>query len=264
MTHRYMAGAAPFELLSPHAQAGIILLHGFSGSVSEVRTLGERLHAEGFSVVAPALAGHGTSTQDLARVQSPDFFAIADAAYADAASRFKRVYLIGLSLGGALALSIAARHRVAAVVTISTPLFMSRLVGWSIPFISRWMPRRNVVSNLAAWRGEVVGYRTTPISSLLIFLEVLEGVREQLPRVSAPLLVLHSTGDKTVPLANARFIASQVASADKEVIIYKGGRHILTLPPTLAKVEADITRFLRAQEAPYVTDFAAHSKGATL
>ncbi len=259
-----MPGAEPFELVSPNAKAGVVLLHGFSGSVSEIRELGLRLHAAGFNVVAPALAGHGTSTSDLARIRSNDFFAIADAAYADAAARFRRIYVVGLSLGGALALSIAARHHVEGVVTISAPLFMSRLVAWGVPLISQWMPGRNVVSNLAAWRGEVVGYRTTPISSLQTFLEVLENVRLELPRVSAPLLVLHSTGDKTVPLANARFIASHVASADKDVVIYDGGRHILTLPPTLNSVEADVLRFLRAREAPYVTDFAGDSKGATL
>ena len=115
------------------------------------------------------------------------------------------------------------------------------------------IPKRHVISNYAAWRGEVVGYRTTPISSLRVFLEVVASVRADLPRVTTPLLVVHSTGDMTVPVANAPYIAAHVASETRAMRIYHGGRHLLTLPPHLDDVQRDVVRFLHAREAPYVT-----------
>jgi carboxylesterase len=115
------------------------------------------------------------------------------------------------------------------------------------------MPQRNVISNYAAWRGEVVGYRTTPLSSLSVFMKVLSEVRDELPQVGAPLLVIHSTGDQTVPATNAPYIMSRVSSVHKAVRVYPGGRHLLTLPPYLDTVKMDVVRFLHSCEAPSVT-----------
>jgi carboxylesterase len=258
----YMAGAEPFELAGD--DVGALLLHGFSGSCSEVRGLGAMLHASGFGVIAPALAGHGTTPQDLAQVSRDDFFAGAEAAYLEAVKRFARVYVVGLSMGGTLGLHLAARHRLEGLVTISAPVFMSRLVSWSGPLGARWMPQRNVISNYAAWCGEVVGYRYTPCSPIGVFLDLLATVKRELPRVEAPLFVLHSTGDQTVPVENAAFISAHVASAQKVVHVYDGGRHLLTLPPHLDAVGSDVLRFLRAREAPYVTGGPERTKGAAL
>lgn len=256
----YMPGAEPFALEG--GRAGVLLMHGFSGSCSEIRKLGEDLYAAGFSVVAPALAGHGTSPDDLLRVTREDFFATAEAAYRDASARFERVYVVGLSMGGTLGLHLAARHDVAALVTISTPVFMGRFVSLSVPIAMRWAPDRKVISNYAAWRGEVVGYTTTPLSSLGVFLDVLKTVRRELPRVTAPLYVIHSLGDQTVPAANAAFIAAHVASQEKYVRVHPGGRHLLTLPPQLRMISGDIIEFLHEREASYVTAASDQTKGA--
>jgi len=259
MSEGFMPGAEPFELAG--ADAGVLLLHGFSGSCSEIRGLGRALGDAGYGVVAPVLAGHGTSPADLERVTAADFFASADAAYREVRKRYARVYVVGLSMGGALALHLAARNPLEGLVTISTPVFMSPMVALSVPFAMRFMPQRSVISNYAAWRGEVVGYRTTPISALSVFLDVIGAVKEDLPRVRAPLLVLHSTGDKTVPVANAAYIASRVGSEHTAKRVYRGGRHLLTLPPHLDTVQMDVVRFLHSREAPYVTGPTARSRG---
>jgi len=262
MTLTFMLGAEPFELAG--GEAGVLLMHGFSGSCSEIRALGRTLNEAGYGVFAPALAGHGTSPADLLSVRPEDFFASADAAYREAQQRYARTYVVGLSLGGTLGLYLATRYPLEGIVTIAAPVFMSRFVAWSVPFAKRWMPDRNVITNYSAWRGEVVGYRTTPISSISVFMEVLAAVKGDLPRVNVPVLVLHSTGDQTVPAANAAYIASQVASADKTVRVYPGGRHLLTLPPYLDMVQRDVIRFLHSLEAPYVIGRHAMSKGAPL
>ena len=257
-----MPGAEPFELAG--ADAGVLLMHGFSGSCSEIRALGRTLNEAGYGVFAPALAGHGTSPSALLNVRPEDFFASADAAYREVSQRYARVYIVGLSLGGTLALHLATRYPLEGIVTISAPVFMSPLVAWGVPFAKRWMPERNVISNYAAWRGEVVGYRTTPVSSIGVFMDVLAAVKGELPDVRVPVLVLHSTGDQTVPVSNAPYIASRVTSAQKAVRVYPGGRHLLTLPPYLETVQTDVIRFLHSREAPYVTSARATSRGAPL
>jgi carboxylesterase len=164
-------------------------------------------------------------------------------------------------MGGTLGLHLAAREPMEGLVTISTPVFMSPLVSMSVPLAMRLVPKHHVISNYAAWRGEVVGYRTTPISSLRVILDVMASVRTELPRITTPLLVLHSTGDMTVPVANAPYISGRVSSSTKAIRMYHGGRHLLTLPPHLHDVQRDVVRFLHAREAPYVTGAGAQSKG---
>jgi carboxylesterase len=247
VTQPYLPGAEPFTLDGD--DAGVLLLHGFSGSCSEIRALGDDLHYAGFGVVAPALAGHGTTPADLTNVTREDFLETAEAAYREAADRYRHLCVVGLSMGGTLGLHIAARHHIAALVAVSTPVFMGRLVSLSVPLAMRWAPQRQVISNYAAWRGEVVGYKTTPLSSLAVFLDVLKTVRRELPRVTAPILIIHSTGDQTVPVSNAHFIAAHVTSRVKEVRIYPGGRHLLTLPPHLQAISPGIVEFLRKYQA---------------
>ncbi len=216
----------------------------------------------GYGVYAPVLAGHGTDPSDLERVRPEDFFNSAVVAYREVRKHYARVYVVGLSMGGTLGLHLAARYPLEGLVTISAPVFMSPLVSLSVPLATRFIPHRNVISNYSAWRGEVVGYRTTPISSLRVLLEVIASVRADLSRVHAPVLVLHSTGDRTVPVANAPFISARVSSTQKAIRVYRGGRHLLTLPPFLDAVKMDVIRFLHAREAPYVTARPAPSGGA--
>jgi carboxylesterase len=202
MKRAYLPGAEPFALEG--GKSGVLLFHGFSGSCFEVRALAGELNAAGFGVLAPALAGHGTVPDDLAGITCDEFFAHAEEAYRHAARRHRRLAVVGLSMGGTLGLHVAARYPIAGLVTISTPVFMSRLVSVSVPLANRFIPQRRVISNYAAWRNEVVGYRTTPVSSLAVFLEVLNRVRRELSYVSQPLLAIHSANDTTVPRSQTR------------------------------------------------------------
>ena len=49
---------------------GILLIHGFTATTTEVRLLAENLHHVGFTVAGPLLPGHGTHPEDLKIVQN--------------------------------------------------------------------------------------------------------------------------------------------------------------------------------------------------
>src|SRR4051812_50156606 len=58
---------------------GVLCLHGFTGTPFEVRPLAEALAGHGFTVIAPALAGHCGTVEELARTRWPDWLASAEA-----------------------------------------------------------------------------------------------------------------------------------------------------------------------------------------
>jgi carboxylesterase len=89
---------------------GVWLQHGFSGCPASMRPLGEALAARGMTVAAPLLPGHGTAWEDLENVTMADWEGRAESTLADLARRCETVIGVGLSVGGAMVLHMAARH----------------------------------------------------------------------------------------------------------------------------------------------------------
>lgn len=245
----YLPGGEPFSLDHAGRRAGVLAFHGFTGTPFEVRQIGESLHAAGFGVYAPALAGHATDVDALEHTSADDYRNGAERALDEAASRFDRVYLVGLSMGGTLALHLAATRPVAGVVTISTPVFLYPMVNAAVPVIEQWFPGMRTPANFAAWQGNVVGYKSMPIAAVRVVVDVLDRVRSQLDNVTAPLLVVHSSRDYTVPLASAREIHDRAASSHKRLELIDAGSHLLTVEPGLSLISHIVVDFLKGLES---------------
>lgn len=105
---RIIEGAESFLLEGKNNKA-VLLLHGYTGAPSEMRPLGDYLHALGYTVSCVRLPGHGTSIKDLEATTATDWYAAAEAECLELLARFDSVYVAGLSMGGLLAMKLAAR-----------------------------------------------------------------------------------------------------------------------------------------------------------
>jgi alpha-beta hydrolase superfamily lysophospholipase len=89
---------------------GALLLHGLSDSPYSLRAMGQRLHAEGYTVVWLRMPGHGTNPRALAEVTWEDWTSavrIAIKGLRDLVPADKPLILAGYSNGGALSLHYA-------------------------------------------------------------------------------------------------------------------------------------------------------------
>jgi len=231
-----------FELAG-NADAGILLLHGFSGSTDEVRELGRRLHAKGYDVSAPALPGHSGDVRVLDELGTEDYLDAALAAFDRVRSDHARAYAVGFSMGGALALHIAQHCRPTGVVTISAPVRMPSHVYGGIHLVARHRASVHLPVNPNAYLG-TIGYPTVSAHAVRTFLGVVEHVRAGLADVHAPLLVLHSARDLTVPYANAALIEASVGSRQRDVVVLDEGQHLMTVGRWLDIIEPYIVEFL--------------------
>lgn len=247
MSADYLEGGEPFELGS--GGAGVLALHGFTGSPYEVRALAELLHEHGFSVFAPALAGHATKGSDLDTTSADDYLDAAERAYDEASRKCDRLYIVGLSMGGTLGLYIATRRPVPGLVTISAPVFLYPMINASVPVIEQLMPGLRTPANFAAWQGNVVGYKSMQIGSVRVVIDVLDRVRPMLDKVASPVLVVHSTRDYTVPVSSARAIHESVASDVKQLELIEAGSHLMTVEPNLSLIGSTVVGFLKGLEA---------------
>lgn len=199
-----------------------VLLHGFTASPEEMLPLGRRLARNGHTVMGVRLAGHATHPRDLSRTLWTDWLADVEDALALCRGLAERVVLIGQSMGGMIAFTAAARFPVSGVVAVSTP--------YELPAAPRRLPAMIVKPThdpayALADRREPA-YPAYPMFPSRILRQVnalAEAMRDALPRVSAPVLMLQSTTDLT-PDTMATFLA-RLGSADKSGHWLKGLDH---------------------------------------
>ncbi|MHC4480869.1 MAG: alpha/beta fold hydrolase, partial [Planctomycetota bacterium] len=114
----------PYFLEADGATSGIVLAHGYLASPRQVRPLAEHLRAEGISVYVVRLTGHGTAPEQLTRVRWEDWLDCLARGCALVRLHCEHAVVGGFSLGGALALVLAARMResIDGVFSINAPV----------------------------------------------------------------------------------------------------------------------------------------------
>lgn len=224
------ADASPFDL-GGGAPAAALCLHGLTGTPYEIRPLGEALAGRGIRAVGPALPGHNETPEALARVAYTDWLAAARALLHALRAEHAQVFIVGLSLGGLLALALAAEEEVDGIVVVGTPLRL----GWSLrllmPLLRLLRPfhRKLRGSDIrdAAARQCHPGYAVMPLASVRELQRLQRRVRGDLSRVTAPILVAHGARDATANPADARTIAESVASRERELLMLPRSGHVV-------------------------------------
>ena len=246
-----MPGAEPFRF-DGAGDTACLLVHGFTGSAHELCDLGRHLAGQGITARGLLLSGHGTRPEDMARFSHRDWIADVDAALDELLAEGKRVFLCGLSMGGTLALNVAARRvhepGLAGVITLAAPL---RLADWRLRFVPivGWIVRwqnwgRPDIKDERQWERHVA-YGRFHVRALVQLLRLLRETRRLVPRVAQPLLVIQSRSDNTVPPFNAELIMSSVASRDRQLVWLENCFHVVTLDYDSDYVQGAVTAFIK-------------------
>lgn len=224
--------AEPFYF--PGNETGCLLIHGFTGAPTEMRPLGEFLAGNGYSVMGIRLAGHGTDITDMNRMYWKDWSASVLDGWHLLGSTTKRIFLIGLSMGGALALYHASFLPVAGVVGLSTPYQIKSdprlpflpLISLFIPYMAKgksdWQNRNAVEDHFS--------YAQYPTKAIIQLNNLLKALQCALPKVTAPALLMHALKDLGVSPDNMDKIYNQLGTADhlKNKIWLENSGHVVT------------------------------------
>ncbi len=230
---------------------GVLLIHGFTGAPPEMRRLGDYLYGEGLTVSAPLLPGHGTTMADCNSVRWQQWTAHVEGALADLRTRCATVFVGGLSMGGVLALHLAAQHPDLAGALLYAPAIqVSDGWGrWVAPLLKRVV--RTFPKGKDDWadpdaRALLWSYSEYPVAGAHQFFKLIAHVRRALPHVAVPLLIVTSEGDRTVPPAAADLIARGVAAEDITRLALERSGHVLTLDAEWQLVAEKTGAFIRA------------------
>ncbi|MFZ5827114.1 MAG: alpha/beta hydrolase [Bacillota bacterium] len=226
-----------------------LMLHGFAGSPAEVRPLIDCLADHGISVSAPLLPGHGTSPEDLRETRSRHWVRAAEAELAALQERFGRVHVVGFSMGGLIALYLAAHHQVASVTTLAAPIELSDwrqilvpLAKYLIPYYESKIRNPEIAAQLDS------NYERMPTSAIHSLLRLARRVRRDLPRVTAPVQALQGDLDKWIAPGSGAYILEKVASHEKRMELLPGRRHFVALERGRDEVCQKVIRWIEAHK----------------
>ncbi len=119
----------PFYHLGGEAAA--LLIHGFPGTPAEMRPLARVLGEKGWTTRGLLLPGFGPQIERLLDHTYEDWLAEAESALSELRKQHQPVMVVGYSLGGAIAILLAARHMVDGLVLLA-PFWKVDHVLWSL------------------------------------------------------------------------------------------------------------------------------------
>lgn len=225
-----LPGAEPYR--HEGGEVGVLLCHGFTGSPQSLRPWAEYLAERGLTVSLPLLPGHGTRWQDMQLTTWEDWYAEVDQALRELSARCERVFVMGLSMGGALTLRLAARHgeAVSGIVLVNPANKVHGASAKALPVVRHLVPStKGIASDIAKPGAAEVGYDRVPLHAAHSLRRLLQVVDAELPQVTQPMVLLHSPQDHVVPPADSARVLSRVSSTDVKEILLEQSYHVATL-----------------------------------
>jgi carboxylesterase len=258
-------------------RAGVLLIHGLTGTPTEMRFVGNGLNRAGFSVLGMQLAGHCGDENDLLATGWRDWYA----SVVDAATRFRaevdHLFVAGLSMGAVLALKLAIDRpdEVDGLGLYGTTFFHD---GWATPPIGRLaflLPlgialgigrkrvsmenppygikderiRNRIAAAMISGDSEAAGLAGFPWPSLAEFTRLSLHVRNRIGRVRAPCVIVHSGNDDIASLRNVRIVERGVR-APVETVLLDDSYHMVTVDRQRGElIERSAAFFRRIAEA---------------
>lgn len=210
------------------SETGILLSHGFIGTPQSVRFLGEELAKRGYTVMAPRLKGHGTHYLDMEQCRYMDWYESLAEGYEELSRHCTKIIIMGQSMGGTLALWLAAqKQEVDGVVLINPaltiPAFDYVRQEADLRFIDEDIP------DIKAKNIHEITYTKAPVKAIRQLQKLMSLTPEKLKDVHCPVLGFKSAIDHVVPPENTDFIMEQISSVQKESITLHDSYHVASM-----------------------------------
>jgi carboxylesterase len=235
-TDGVIVGAGGYSLERSGAPA-VLVLHGGGDTPQTVRYLAEALYARGFHVAAPLLPGHGRTIKEFSRVTADALTDSAFENYHELRSRHARVGIIGVSMGGALAVQVAAATPDLLALGLVAPYLAmrprasrlartSRVWGLAVPAFgsSEGFSIRDPEE-----RRKSLAYGAFTAGALRALYATVQRAIAALPLVAAPTLVIQSQEDNRIDIDDAKRAFALLGTREKRLELTTGAAHIITV-----------------------------------
>ena len=253
---------------------GVLLIHGLTGTPNEMRIVAKGLNQAGFTVYAMQLAGHCGDEADLCRTTWQDWYQSVQQAADFLKQHVDHLFVAGLSMGALLSLKLAADYpQLVKGVGVYGVTFTYD--GWSMPFWAKQLfflltflkklhlfqktsfiekppyglkderIRATVAASMFSGDSAAAGLAGNPFPALAEMQWLAKKVRQQLPQVIAPCLIMHSGHDDIANInTNARLVEKNVSGPTRFVVL-DDSYHLITIDRQRREVINESVQFFQ-------------------
>jgi alpha-beta hydrolase superfamily lysophospholipase len=247
-------------------RAVVVISHGLGEHGGRYPEVAARLVASDYAVYALDHRGHGRSGGQRANI---DRFTYLVSDFGTFAGRAQRehpgapVFLLGHSMGGAIALACALRYKaglkglalsapaLAAGETVSSfKMLTLRLLSSLAPNTGALTLPPTAISRdpavVAAYEQDpLVHHGAIPARTIVELLQAMAAFPESVPGLRVPVLVQHGTADTLVPLSATRPVYDMLGQSKVRTLrIYEGLFHEIYNEPERDRVIADLAAWI--------------------
>ncbi|MEN5313823.1 alpha/beta hydrolase [Pseudomonas koreensis] len=228
-----------------NGEVAVLLIHGLTGTPTELRRVAVGLAKAGHTVYVPTLAGHCGGNADLQATGWRDWYESARNTFVGVRRKHRKVYVGGLSMGAVLSMYLAAEHpgQIEGLLLYSTTL---RYDGWSInklAFLTPLLMKIPFGVHLCSFEEKppygiknerlraIVERQMKEGQSSQAGLLTMEGVtvrelhrlnavvKKRMPSITTPALVLHSIEDDITSRWNADYVERTLGGPVTKVLL---------------------------------------------
>lgn len=238
-------------IFEKRGEQACLMLHGWTSTPFEFKALCDFLKERDITCIAPLLPGHGTSFLALKNVTYRNWTQESEKEFLKISKNYKKVFLIGNSIGGNLSFVLASRHKnVKGIISIGTPIYfrhheLSKALLEIISLFKEDVNKRyskGVDKEIIKRRKH---YRRFPLKSVKEVLKLMDLTRKALPKIKAPTFIIQSEVDHLLDKSNAHEIYNRISSEKKELKFVPDAYHVVVDDHHHFDIFKEIYEFIR-------------------
>ncbi|MGR6736314.1 alpha/beta hydrolase [Pseudomonas chlororaphis] len=258
-----------------NGEVAVLLIHGLTGTPTELRRVAVGLAQAGCTVYVPTLAGHCGNNADLQATGWQDWYEGVRRTFVGIRQRHRQVFVGGLSMGAVMSMYLASEHpgQISGLLMYSTTL---KYDGWSINKLAFLTPllmkipfgvhicsfeekppygiknkrlRAVVERQMKAGESSSAGLLTMEGVTVRELHRMNAVVKKRMPSITTPALVLHSIEDDITSRWNADYVERKLGGPVVKVLL-DNCYHMITVDLQYRRVVELSADFIERQAGP--------------
>ena len=234
----------------------VIAIHGFSSAPKEVEKLALFLNKNNLNVITPRLAGHGIVPEDLKDKKWEDWYKSVSTSITIASLQYKRIYIVGFSTGGLLALLSTKKQykEFVGLVCINAALHLNDIrIKTLLPAISFWNDIVSVFHEDKYAKEYIdnnpenpeINYHKHYVDSIEELSLLMKKTRKILHKIKKPILIIQGKDDPIVNPSSAHEIYENIESRYKMLKIIEASNHVIVTGENTDELFTYILNFIQ-------------------
>ncbi|MFX0182519.1 MAG: alpha/beta hydrolase [Candidatus Hodarchaeota archaeon] len=233
---------------------GVLLVHGFTASPTEMLPLGKFLYKQGYTVHGVRLAGHGTDYRELPKFTWKDWYQSVEDGYNQIKDYCNSVVPIGISMGALLCLYLVHNHpeiKFPKLVLLSPPFGLKSRMANLTPLLRFFLKFTYKGEETLHYflKHNLYSYMYRPISSVAQLIRFQRHLNKQNINLTNPTLISYGSLDHMISIPAIYRILKRNFSVTSlvELLELPNSGHILTVEPDSEKLFKKIATFLEKE-----------------